>query len=984
MEAAKFRTGLEGEMHRMQLHFQEMLQSQAELWKADHQAQQARHTELLQQMTAQIQAISNLAQRPAVPGAGSGDGVVGPVGAPFGEPIRLHKMNVDDDISYRTLGTEPAVSYPILKPKLLECVESDPGPYRSQSRGTRLAPKETPGALRQGLDRCFRRSGGRYQGRARVKRAGKCFACGHPGHWQVQCPVRRSLTNKVGSTTLISLREWMIPIKIEGIPLVALIDSGADQSILAQKVWQQVLRARGQKIDKPQGRLEIQCMHGTSLPYEMKEVWIEYEGRKDALKMALMPRPPYDVILGREWPYFRECCGMRGVEASPVQEEQLAQIFPLAEEVLEEPSHKRRKSRAERREDKRSCSQGKGGGSHLSWRPWVPYEVAQRFPTLSREQRKDPSLEPAIEQWEIAGEGACEFQVVGGLLYRRGWNPRAQKAQRCLVIPASFRKQIFWSIHRDRGLDHLTPGLTIKEIQRKFYWPGLVQEVVAWCKECPRCRDGGAERPPINPEEASVHKDRDQKSPPEKPEEVGQSRDQRGKSSPEKPEEVGQSKDQRGKSPPEEPEEVGQSKDQRGKSPPEKPEEVGQSKDQRGKSPLEKPEEVGQSRDQRGKSPPGQPKEVSLAKVTPDREKPILRVMRLSPKAKLPVRVTPGSVGWDLSSIQEMKVPKGGRKVVDTGVVIALPEECYGRIAPRSGLALRHGIHIGAGVVDPDYRGTLKILVLNLGEKKYSIKEGDCIAQLICERVMIPELREEVIDTVTARGEQGWGSSEEQEGVVKKSITRRVPLRLGEKTSKSVKEERTDRGLSRGVCDREAPVTVKTTTKTPQNAAQGWIKPGMESGQRAQAKEGKPRQVPAQLKSQLRKALQTTDFPYHSFPEVREKPEANLEGGGVRPRGWPYRKDQFTGEGRREETREGTRVQREENQKEWLRSQTTHVGSRSQRVPQVQQERRARSPHLGKGVTGFTKDLSAIVMMISQNSSQIIKAIAILIMNVMF
>nr|XP_033785820.1 probable deoxyuridine 5'-triphosphate nucleotidohydrolase [Geotrypetes seraphini] len=242
--------------------------------------------------------------------------------------------------------------------------------------------------------------------------------------------------------------------------------------------------------------------------------------------------------------------------------------------------------------------------------------------------------------------------------------------------------------------------------------------------------------------------------------------------------------------------------------------------------------------------------------------------MWLSPKAKLPARTTPGSVGWDLSSIQEIKVPKEGRKVVDTGLVVALPGECYGRIAPRSGLALRHGIHIGAGVVDPDYRGTLKILVINLGDKEYKIKEGDGIAQLICELVVMPELREEEISTGTARGEQGWGSSEAREKKDKGTHTQKVLSRLGEESSE---------GLSRGVCDREAPVPVKRTVKPPQHAAWGSVKPGLEQGQQAQPGGKVHKQVVAQPKSQVGRALKTNYLPYQTFPQ------AQIPGKGLRP-----------------------------------------------------------------------------------------------------
>jgi dUTP pyrophosphatase len=83
----------------------------------------------------------------------------------------------------------------------------------------------------------------------------------------------------------------------------------------------------------------------------------------------------------------------------------------------------------------------------------------------------------------------------------------------------------------------------------------------------------------------------------------------------------------------------------------------------------------------------------------------------------------------------------------------------YGRIAPRSGLAVKHGVQTGAGVIDPDYTGELKVILFNHGSEKFEIKKGDRIAQLIlekCETPLIDEV-EEIKDT--QRGTRGFGSS---------------------------------------------------------------------------------------------------------------------------------------------------------------------------------------------------------------------------------
>ncbi|CAG8563108.1 12887_t:CDS:2 [Cetraspora pellucida] len=119
-----------------------------------------------------------------------------------------------------------------------------------------------------------------------------------------------------------------------------------------------------------------------------------------------------------------------------------------------------------------------------------------------------------------------------------------------------------------------------------------------------------------------------------------------------------------------------------------------------------------------------------------------LLVKRLSEKAKLPFRVSPQAAGYDLYSAVEMVVPAKGKALINTDISIALPEGTYGRVAPRSGLALKHFLDCGAGVIDADYRGPVGVLLFNFGDEDYKVKEGERIAQLILERIYTPEVVE--------------------------------------------------------------------------------------------------------------------------------------------------------------------------------------------------------------------------------------------------
>jgi dUTP pyrophosphatase len=109
-----------------------------------------------------------------------------------------------------------------------------------------------------------------------------------------------------------------------------------------------------------------------------------------------------------------------------------------------------------------------------------------------------------------------------------------------------------------------------------------------------------------------------------------------------------------------------------------------------------------------------------------------LGVKKLTQDAIIPTRGSDGAVGYDLYSNVDTVVPcQAGNALVGTGVTVVLPPDCYGRVAPRSGLAVKHCIQVGAGVIDPDYTGEIKVVLFNHGPSDFEIKKGDRIAQLV-------------------------------------------------------------------------------------------------------------------------------------------------------------------------------------------------------------------------------------------------------------
>lgn len=140
-----------------------------------------------------------------------------------------------------------------------------------------------------------------------------------------------------------------------------------------------------------------------------------------------------------------------------------------------------------------------------------------------------------------------------------------------------------------------------------------------------------------------------------------------------------------------------------------------------------------------------------------------LNVTKLVPHANLPARSTPGAAGYDLFSIDNYVVLPGRRVVVSTGISVQLPPGTYGRVAPRSGLAVKHGLDTLAGVIDPDYTGEIKVVLQNLDmNQPFVIRPGYRIAQLILEKyetVEVNEIPSENTGLVTERGAAGFGST---------------------------------------------------------------------------------------------------------------------------------------------------------------------------------------------------------------------------------
>ena len=129
----------------------------------------------------------------------------------------------------------------------------------------------------------------------------------------------------------------------------------------------------------------------------------------------------------------------------------------------------------------------------------------------------------------------------------------------------------------------------------------------------------------------------------------------------------------------------------------------------------------------------------------------------------LPVYMTKGSAGMDLyANVHgDVIITKGSIELIPTGIAISLDEGYEAQIRPRSGLAVKYGISIvnTPGTIDSDYRGEINIIMINFGNATFVVKRGDRIAQMVINKIEIPEIIEVNELNDTSRGEGGFGST---------------------------------------------------------------------------------------------------------------------------------------------------------------------------------------------------------------------------------
>jgi len=157
------------------------------------------------------------------------------------------------------------------------------------------------------------------------------------------------------------------------------------------------------------------------------------------------------------------------------------------------------------------------------------------------------------------------------------------------------------------------------------------------------------------------------------------------------------------------------------------------------------------------------PPELPIVETVSTSDSATVRFQRLSPAAVMPTYATAGSAGMDLSACipASMTIAPGAIVVVPTGWALAIPAGFEGQVRPRSGLSTKFGVTVpnAPGTIDSDYRGELKVALINLGKEPFEVTPGMRIAQMVIAPVVQAKLREVESLETTQRGSGGFGST---------------------------------------------------------------------------------------------------------------------------------------------------------------------------------------------------------------------------------
>ncbi|KAG1926090.1 gag-pol fusion protein [Pimephales promelas] len=321
-----------------------------------------------------------------------------------------------------------------------------------------------------------------------------CYYCGQEGHKKPMCPkllVKSSQICSVPTEKLTLPQNLTVPVEVNGKKVKALIDTGSMQTLVESQLVPKQANANN-------GKVVIRCVHGEEQIYPTLEVQVVVQEQPYLLKVAVVEKLPYPVILGQDFPLlfnllpFNSACSMVMTRAQAMQsmdESETLKSFPFFDAELEAGPVKVRKSRRQRRQEKYRYRDAEGQEQGGKLDEFIGYKIPSNMAEL---QQTDPVLSPlyqrAILTSQEEGGNAVEDRVVERFVLQEKVLYRQQGDGFQMVVPKAVQNIVLSLGHSIPWAGHLGRQKTLARIKRHFYWPGLRADVVKFCKTCPECQ----------------------------------------------------------------------------------------------------------------------------------------------------------------------------------------------------------------------------------------------------------------------------------------------------------------------------------------------------------------------------------------------------------------------------------------------------------------------------------------------------------------
>ncbi|KAL2103518.1 hypothetical protein ACEWY4_000386 [Coilia grayii] len=321
-----------------------------------------------------------------------------------------------------------------------------------------------------------------------------CYNCGQEGHKSPACPLRKSkyshlcyVPHPTPSSNTLKSRDPVTNIELNGKSVQALLDTGCSQTLVQADLVPLEFRNCTDK-------LTILCVHGDKSEHDTADVYVRAQGQTYLLRVGLVSKLPYPVLLGQDLPVLTELvtktawCGVVTRAQAREQQAALTELPYFGEDVPVDPTL----SRQERCDGRRQMIENTVKQNEMQVENIDPPELTdcEFNGNLAEEQRADPTLKQSFKKAE---DGVGYVPVLGkeGYILQNELLYRQSEEGMQLVIPKKYRKQILEIGHSIPWAGHLAYMKTLQRIGKRFYWPGLFSDVKEFCKSCPQCQLSG-------------------------------------------------------------------------------------------------------------------------------------------------------------------------------------------------------------------------------------------------------------------------------------------------------------------------------------------------------------------------------------------------------------------------------------------------------------------------------------------------------------